>query len=438
MGNTTSYLQKGGNKKLDDALDYIATYYILTMDFKSLTQLYKMEYCNELLVLTSDIINRYFSDMDILRASDRIEHGAEKERVLFLKKSDVDHLYDINPERKTMICKNIAKYYIKIAHLFAAILMTINPEYIYRDESGRIIRKKLSEKSEIPQEAQIDTVKANLCDSRVDALRGDSQLDFDAMDKAKEQETQMEIAPKICSTDIYAHRLSSGGDSLDDIVGIPELVDLYMDDDYDYETGDFKGMTAETKQQYDQDLKRFYSVFTGNETMPESVVRFSDIKIKDYGKSKICQGEHPLFDKKLTGNYKDELFYKYAENLRNMMTRVNEKQDQLLKVINKLFVYVKDPEDAKQTVDAKQTEDGKQVIRINPELTDEILQSVIAETRSTIVELYLGCETDFEEGVSIYEAIVEAKILETSQNQIATMKSEIVKLINPFAAKIDA
>jgi hypothetical protein len=107
-----------------------------------------------------------------------------------------------------------------------------------------------------------------------------------------------------------------------------------------------------------------------------------------------------------------------------MIASVNEKQQLLLETINKLFVYVKDPR-----------EPEKEVIRVNPELTDRLLQELIAETRTAIVELYLKCETDFVEGVKLYEAIVESQILETAQSQISTLQSEAEKLYNPYSVK---
>ena len=44
-------------KSMSQVLDYIATYYILTMDFKSLRKLYDKDYCDKLVILTSDIKN---------------------------------------------------------------------------------------------------------------------------------------------------------------------------------------------------------------------------------------------------------------------------------------------------------------------------------------------------------------------------------------------
>ena len=54
-----------------EIIDYIATYYILTADYVSLTKLYDKEYCDKLVVLTSDIIERYFTDLEITYLAQR-------------------------------------------------------------------------------------------------------------------------------------------------------------------------------------------------------------------------------------------------------------------------------------------------------------------------------------------------------------------------------
>ena len=53
-----------------------------------------------------------------------------------------------------------------------------------------------------------------------------------------------------------------------------------------------------------------------------------------------------------------------------------------------------------------------------------MLQKNIVKARKIIVELYVKCETDYVNGLKIYEAIVEKKILETTQSQINTLKKE--------------
>lgn len=92
MGNfISSNSTKNSEKKFDNfynLMDYIATYYILTMDFKSLTRLAEKEYCDELVILTSDIIQRYFTDMEIEYLAQRVKNGVEvneleKDNVIF-------------------------------------------------------------------------------------------------------------------------------------------------------------------------------------------------------------------------------------------------------------------------------------------------------------------------------------------------------------------
>jgi hypothetical protein len=228
--------------------------------------------------------------------------------------------------------------------------------------------------------------------------------------------------------DIYSRNLHGKIETLEDAPGIPELMELYYDAGYNYETGDFKEMTAETQISFNEDLKKFYKIFTGNDDMPSIIKKFSDIKLKEYNKSKICDGKNPLFGQGVKGTYKNKLFADYADNLKQMMNSVNGKQEQLLEIINQLFVYVKD------TTKIKSGEENSEVIRVNPDLTEEKLQALILETRTIIVELYLKCEEDFIEGVKLYEAIIESQILETAQKQIATLESEVVNLYNPYKA----
>ena len=81
-------------KNFYDVIDYIATYYILTMDFKSLSKLSEKAYCDKLVVLTSDIIKRYFNEVQITYLAQRIKNGVEvndlkDEKVIFINKFNV-------------------------------------------------------------------------------------------------------------------------------------------------------------------------------------------------------------------------------------------------------------------------------------------------------------------------------------------------------------
>jgi hypothetical protein len=156
MGNipsTNSKNKDSDNKKnfdnFYDIIDYIASYYILTMDFKSLSNLSNKEYCDKLVVITSDIIKNYFNDLQITYLAQRIKNGEEvnelsTENVMFVNKDNLESLDIQNDAKKTIkkkrVCIGIAKFYVKIAHIFAAIVKTINPVYVYKDSNGNLVK----------------------------------------------------------------------------------------------------------------------------------------------------------------------------------------------------------------------------------------------------------------------------------------------------------
>ena len=111
MGNGTSKSNEEGNKlepkPMSQILDYIATHYILTMDFKSLRKLYDKEYCDKLVILTSDIIERYYTDIEITYLSQRTKEGAdinEKENVSVMLYSlrRTAEIINLNKQNKTL------------------------------------------------------------------------------------------------------------------------------------------------------------------------------------------------------------------------------------------------------------------------------------------------------------------------------------------------
>ena len=417
MGNTSSLNKNNSETEFQnfyDIIDYIATYYILTMDFKSLSKLSEKAYCDKLVVLSSDIIERYFNDMEITYLAQRIKNGVEvndlkKEKVIFINKDNLD-TFDISNDtqkniRKKRVCIGIAKFYVKIAHIFAAIVMTINPVYTYKDATGQIVKTGLLEKDKIPKNIDRKLFKYNICDNRIRALKKGQHID--------EKTGNVILQPQVC--DMNTNQF--GQMSLADEPGITELITLYFDDNYDYSNGLFTGMSQTTKKQFNKDLKEFYTAFTGNDIMPPEITKFNDIKLRNYNKKTGCQTSNPIFKNKYFLNKKDKLFINYAENIKKMIQRAADNQSKLLNVINELFTYVIDPYS------------NKKVIKVNPKLNEELLQKAVEKTRRMIIDLYVGCETDYVNGIKIYEAIVESKILETTQNQIESLKKEASTII---------
>jgi hypothetical protein len=417
MGNSSSTSNNKSFSNFYEIIDYIATYYILTMDFKSLSKLSDKEYCDNLVVLTSDIIQKYFNDLEVTYLEQRVKGGLDvnelkKDSIIFLNKDQLENLDIQNDAQKSIkkkrVCIGIAKFYVKIAHLFAAIVMTINPTYVYKDETGNIIKTELLEKDKIPKNTKRKLYKLNICDNRIKSLKKGEEFKNSSSDIAQ-------IHPKMCSMNL---KKDGTVKNLADEPGITELMQLYLDDKYDYSNGTFTGMTSDTEKQFKKDLKTFYTTFTGIETMPPEIQKFSDIKLKNYQTKSGCQGDKPLFKQPYSISKNDKLFIKYASNIKEMIETAASKQNELLSVINNLFIFVQDPYTKKNK------------IRVNPKLTDESLQKDIIKARKIIIELYVNCETDYVNGLKIYEAIVEKKILETTQKQINTLQKESDKIVS--------
>jgi len=378
MGNIVSLNTNNNNnienQKLINTLDFIASNYIFTMNFDNMKKLYNKSYCDNLVLVTSDIIDKYYNQIQIEEIHNRIIYGENK--TFFIQK---DHLDKIPTKQ---ICDKIAKFYVKIGHLFSSILMTISPEYVYIDPlTGNNVTKNLQNKNEIPDNVQPKIIYNNLCNKRINILLGNSNTNIN--------------------------------DNLIDEPGIPELIHLYYDTDYNIQTSLFSGMSEQNRQQYYNDLKIFYKTFTQNNELPSNITRFSDIKIKDYNSIVYSIPD----DIDINDNNLDQedniLIIKYAKNIKKMISRINHIQEKLLNIINKIFIY----EDSENNQ-----------IRISPSLTETILQNYINETRELIVDLYLNCEEDFVEGIQIFEALIENIIFKTTINQIKNLENDIQQL----------
>lgn len=404
MGNSFSRKDTNNNdiepKNMVSILDQIATHYILTMDFKSLNNLQNKEYCDELVILTSEIIERHFTALEITYLSQRMKEGnevseLEKDKLVFFNKSDLENMSIENDSlKKKRVCLGIAKFYIKIAHTFAAIVKTLNPVYVYKDSEGKEVESSLYDKDKIPPNTNRELKRLNICDNRLNALSN------------KWDSNRNNVHPKMCDVNMNKNGYSK---YLDEEPGIPELMQLYNDDKYDYSTGEFTGMSEKTENIYRKDLKLFYNIFTNNTgELPDNIKTFKDIKLRDYHTHPKCQGDENSAPFKQNIEKTDEdstLFKDYATNMKKMFNKVQGNQEVLMKILNKLFVFTINPLTKKKQ------------IRVNPKMNEKLLDEIIIETRTAIITLYLNCEKDFTRGLNIYQAIVMKKILETTENQ---------------------
>lgn len=373
--------------ELVNRIGLIATDYVLTMGFNTLKKLHQKEYCAQVKSLTSEILGRGLSNKELVALFDHIESGIKSE-------SESESMTE---ERRNLICQTIAEFYVTVAHVYSAIVMTVNPKFSYVSPFGITITKTLAQKSEIPPNTEFKVTEMSLCGSRLESLKKNMELDGDLI----------AIQPDFCrkSLDFYG----DDNKQLNEEPGIPELQALYMDASFDPDTGEFSEMKPETRAIYLRDVGIMYKAFTGNKEVPPEINSFAAIKLRNYNKADLCTNGVTA---KVSGSYKDVLFDRYGETLTKMIQEVNTRQEQLLTILDDIFTVHPD----------------SGVVNINEDLTMEGLQRLVQATREVVITLYVTCEEHFLTATTIYEAIVESKILEATQSQKQTLEEELEKL----------
>ena len=155
----------------------------------------------------------------------------------------------------------------------------------------------------------------------------------------------------------------------------------------------------------------FYETFTAKPFKDAvDVKKFSDIPLVDFHNQALCKEAESPWKKSYKGHKNIPLFKKYATHLANMIEKTQKNERKLLAILEKLFVYWIDP--------VKKTKK----LTINPNLTNDILNEITIETRNIILQLYVECEKDFQEGLKIFEAIISKSMLQTTQRQISNFK----------------
>ena len=398
MGNNVS--QETSRKSLDHVINYIAARYIRSQNFQDMKNLSNLEYCDNLVILTSKIISKYLDESNIKYLSQKKGIDGEKivrDKVLAINKNTLDNLDEKNTSKKRRLCIGLAKHYVQVANIFSAIASTINPTYSFKDEDGKETTIGLEERDDVPEDTTPTIHKNNLCSKRVAVLLNHQDIKSFEEDINK---GNIKLKPDFCSFNCSTCPSSK---DLGQEPGIPELETLYYDK-YDYDTGNYNGMTETMAKLYKADVDELYKIFTGNNSVPETVNKFSDIKLKNYYTTSGC--ENGQYNTSVEGKPSNYLFYEYVQNIKNMLASTKKYHNQLLDILDQLFSFGINPETNYKTV------------VLNPELTDVLLKTLTQKTIIIITNLYASCERRFAKGVEIYTSIANKQLLRTSKFQI--------------------
>ena len=435
------------NSEFLSKLNEVATDYILGQNFQDMIRLTNSKYCNDLVIITSKILKKSFF-------SNQIEVMYKQ-----ISESDIYSGQSISgssqKEQTKKMCTEIAKYYVKIAHLFAAIITTLNPVFSWRSSasSSRAIlsphippeppgrteveqgmegvegiedveKTTLENKhyiSEIAKDVKIENL--NFCNSRIADLMDMDEL-TDLLDdvstmNGEQPVSEIKIKTKLCSSNLNNSSVGTGtGTStvktVYDLPGFAELSRLY-NDKYNASKGRFDKMSAKSRDEKKRNIDLLYTLFTGNPNPPKDIKSFRDIPLHSFSDTADCSSPDSMLNKTYVGNTKDKLFVDYVEQVKKMIYDSNMIRNSLLEIIDSIFI----------TNTSSESDGAKMKYIIDPNLTYEELNNLIDETRKIILKLYVNCEKNFIHTLKILQGIIEAQMFETGQRQIRELEKSI-------------
>jgi hypothetical protein len=413
------------DKSLTSIIDFIATDYILTQNFTDMYNLTDEKYCDKLLILTSKIISKYLSNIEIdrmvtKRVGDELTDDVEKNKILFLRKKSIKEFEKIDPELKQTMCNGISKFYIKIAQLFASITSMVNPTYTYRSRHGEDVTFDTFDKAKLEQHNISLSTKPTIayvsfCGRRIDCLTNGLNLST-----IKNRSDRFSISPTFCKV----NKTKKGTIvTLDKEPGIGELEHLFYDT-YDWSSKRFSKMSDNAQKEYDDAVQRFWNIWTSEEDRKKlpKPKKFSDITMKHFHHTQGCQGSHEqgkrgfqtsFYRRAYTGSREeDSLFGEYIDNVTQIMESAQKHEKELLDILDEVFKYDVNPLS------------GKKEITLTPNLDMKNLKEIIARLRTKQVDMYIECEQKFYKGFKIFEKIVADRMVTTTNLRQESLSKE--------------
>lgn len=435
-------------------MDNIASEYILTMNFSDMLQLQNPEKSKNILILTQDIIMKELEKHDLIydkKLKDAMGNTKQKEESIIFTatKEELGNL-KLNTETHQLLASALAKKYLKIANIFAAIYVVLHPEYetklcskSSKDNSNnnrRICKPRNERKSEKKKQMYFMQNKPegapiqNFCHKRLQTLIGQGTSELDTT-------KGITVAPTVCE---FGKNIKTNKQlKFNEEPGILELDALYYDE-YDDQTKDFTKRSPAMENELQKDATALFEAIVGmklenynkilrqkNPQAENKVIKsFDDITMRTLYDTEGCI---PISDNIASvssleelqssgiGSYRQkysgdsELFRKYGDHLKEMKQNAEKNYLALSNIIETIFVQDSNTYKIRQGI--KETE----------------IDKLLEQTRQLISKMYIQCSEDFRIGITLFKKIVaqaiskqHKKIMDSHKNSV----SNAIRLAN--------
>jgi hypothetical protein len=466
MGNRQGGPVVTPEAQLRESVNQIAINYILKAPFAELRALanYNTAQLNNYVFLTAELLNKTMSDREIEYIYNDIR-GRPKimsEPVIFFKADDVKSLDVPDIEKKRRLAVGIARFYVRILQVYAAIIDTLDPRYFsdldapreykvermahdFRADDGSGFRTAYHFR-EVPTGAgtykELPT-PMSLCGRRLWALTGSTDETFDVKKNTDPITGDVRIKNHIC--DIHTNKsvrseevagkeapkiaiqgqmfgfapqekkrqskLIRGPKAMKYEMGINSLEQLFLNS-YNLMTGRFEFVgappTAGSPQRVDmaalaqyRSLIQKYTAIFGDPARPQAA-RVSEIVLSPIHAEAYCRG---------TSNPKNKdpdadallnhsiLVKATSPKFAAYMAAIKKMKDGM-DVYRKRLIAIINSIFVKSSVEKA----GGSIVTfsLNPRLTERSLEGLVEQVRTIIAEMYARCHLDFKEAVRIF------------------------------------
>ena len=418
MGQKQSLKTDKNIDNFAEQIEDIASSFIFRPSFQDLTKLYSKDYCDKLVIITQKIISRRLNRLEIEYLKDRVENGISKgknatnEKIMYMSNDDLDKLDEPYP-LKSKLCQKISIFYIKCAHVFAAISKTINPVFEYENNLGDI--EHVADKNLIPHDRKYKRVYYNYCSRRISAVLLTPNSIGNLKTNICELNRRDEKSGKYKNKRIHSDKLEHLGQEY----GISSLEELY-NDTFNIKTNVFDTMSPESKEQYIADVRALNNAIHNGKPRNPDATSFGEIELIPYHKKKLCTTRELRKGIPLIKDSPE--FVKYGQDMNAMIERSKGYQKLFVTHLNVLCIKI-----TEQHKTTSETPQANYVYKLNPELTMDTLNKLVKTVRKDIVNSYLECQADFNGLKEQLFNIVIKKLKKINEMREQRLEEELMK-----------
>tara|TARA_B110001450_G_C17666806_1_gene499950 strand:- start:303 stop:2285 length:1983 start_codon:yes stop_codon:yes gene_type:complete len=407
MGNTAT---SGNSLKVDEndnktmnlemvkELDKIASDYIHTLSLDDLKNLAEgnTQYCKELIIVSSKLLNEKYNNIQIKGIFDtkydettqRVEKDGDDKYFYSYKKENIE----FDKEERKKLCTKIGKYYVRVAHIFAAIVKALHP--MYKSSTGEL-ESYITRRNR--KDTSTDLYYKGICEKRMKDLYTPIDGIEDSLSEISSNDGKVKIKKEnICSKENSFN-----------IYGKSELSKLK----YLYESDkDFKESAIDKLDEiHNKSLSLDYNKSTSSKAI-ESFLSSSKNKYNSIGgdgelkfnfsgmntdkevhpKDTLCKKLANVQDDSVQIKQDNKFYLDYKEHIQVMLEHMKKHKKSLIEILNTELFEKKDD-----------------VFLVKSGLTIKKLNALTEYVRKVIVNMYLTCEEDYLIGLKLLERIIE-------------------------------